>query len=693
MSTSIEYSFVQENKEESLKFRNKVVSYGSEFVTNKNLTSFYMNFSKNSYFDSGLLPVDGSGLLSIRSAGPHTQIGYQHKPGMYYINWGGYENDPNAQKIYVAQPYRIVIADIYNDNILGARTFYSPIPITYPDAPLYHVNLPNINCKGYRGNGVGWICLYHKEDISHYPFNEKVAKVLDRCSGTEAYNDANMSETDGPRIYREHGKPSYLYIPSEWENYSNNHGVEWTLDPKVWIPVLVTDIDNQGEHDPEGILLTYGMALTGNYQAYYTDPIKPKFVNMIGRQDLHLSEEQIFNWFKVAYNSSTETAPQQNDTFLTSKEVRHSQSTAAPVFVAPEDENDENVFLCVNCDELHIVDEVSYHENYNGLVCEFCYESDNMRFVEHINSYVWHEHEDLCYNEISEKYYLSTHWHQMVSCTECCQEYIYDEESLVSREMLNIYNSKKVNIGNDDDPFEPSPILSCAFCLEFEEKVLCAACKNHYVPKLDSDYYVKTKKFEHDNYEHEHPVCNQCYHTTHMYYKFKDIPENVVSGTAINEKDLTITEDSIRSCFCGNHIPVKDFVKALNCFTTSIPTTDSQPLLDALSYMSLYENINSNDFIANISQFTLAKSNSIKNNTNWTLDGVPNEWIVMTSHYCPFCAMEISESKDELKYKTYVDTVQEKYFKIIQLAHSTDDKSMMKNIYGTCIQWYPWNLF
>ena len=100
------------------------------------------------------------------------------------LTGGSYEGDHEARKYYVAQPYRIVVADLLNGNIYGARTYYSPMPITYPQAPLYHVNLPNINCKGYRGNSVGWICLYHNEDISAYPFNEKLVKILDRCSGT-----------------------------------------------------------------------------------------------------------------------------------------------------------------------------------------------------------------------------------------------------------------------------------------------------------------------------------------------------------------------------------------------------------------------------------------------------------------------------------------------------------------------------
>ena len=117
---NVNYTFI--NNEGNFVFRSNVNSFGLDHVTDKDVTSFYTNFSSSSYFDTGLLPVDGTGLLSIRKAGNHTQIAYQHAPGKYYINWGSYEGDHEARKYYVAQPYRIVVADLLNGNIYGART-------------------------------------------------------------------------------------------------------------------------------------------------------------------------------------------------------------------------------------------------------------------------------------------------------------------------------------------------------------------------------------------------------------------------------------------------------------------------------------------------------------------------------------------------------------------------------------------
>jgi len=400
--SNVNYSFTNKDSDGSLVFRSTVNSFGLDHVTDKDLLSFYANFSLNSYQDTGLLPVDGSGLLAIRSAGNHTQIAYQHKPGMYYINWGTHEGDIEAKKYYIAQPYRIVIADLLNGNILGARTFYSPIPITYPQAPLYHVNLPNINCKGYRDNAVGWICLYHTGDISQYPFNEKLAKILDRCSGTEAYNDNNMSETDGPRFYRDNNKPEHLTNPQAWEDYSDQNGYDWTLDPEIWIPVLVQDMDNQEKHYPNGQPLTFADALMGNYQAYYTDTLIPKPINLIARGDSSLESSTVFTWFKQAYNNSSTSNDQSLwNSFSSSLNVREKLSLAPPVFVPNEEEEDEDSWMCETCSESFGTDMQSVSTYSNDYVCSTCL-AEHFVYVSHMDNYAYIE--DCLYLDGSDSY-------------------------------------------------------------------------------------------------------------------------------------------------------------------------------------------------------------------------------------------------------------------------------------------------
>lgn len=359
MDTKLCYTFVQEN--DSIIFRSKVNSYGLDHITDKDLASFYYSFSRYAVMDTGLLPLDGTGLLSIRKAGDHTQVVYQHKPDLYYINWGKYEKDSSAEKYALAQPYRIVIIDFINNNLYGARTFYSPIPATHPDIPLYHVNLPNINCKGYRGNSVGWICLYQNQDWSHLPFNERLAKAVDRCSGTEAYNDVNMSETDGPRFYREYyemiypssyTKFSYLWNPKEWQEKSSKEGFLWTLDQLLWIPVLVESMDSQAKHQLDGQNLTLKMAILGNYQVYYTDTHIPKPINAIQRNQFADGLKTITNWFTRSFVTATTTYT-GTDVFSESAKAR-AQNVYNVYNIEPEEGSDGS-------DEDHVDDED--HEN------------------------------------------------------------------------------------------------------------------------------------------------------------------------------------------------------------------------------------------------------------------------------------------------------------------------------------------
>jgi hypothetical protein len=153
-TNNINYSIT--NQDGALVMRSTVKSFNLDHVTDKDIVSFYRNFSSYAMFDTGLMPLSGTGVLAIRSAGNHTQITFQHEPQINHINWGANEGDRDAVTYTVAQPYRIWIGDLVDGNLYGARMFYSPYPITSPDQQLYHLNLPNTNCKGYRGNGVGW---------------------------------------------------------------------------------------------------------------------------------------------------------------------------------------------------------------------------------------------------------------------------------------------------------------------------------------------------------------------------------------------------------------------------------------------------------------------------------------------------------------------------------------------------------
>lgn len=402
-SSNFNYSLVQ-NDEGNFVVRSTVNSFNLDHVTDKDIVSFYNRFSQYASFDTGLLPLDGTGVLAIRSAGRHAQIVTQHIAGMYHINWGASEGDPNAKTYYVAQPYRIVIGDFLDGNLLGARMFYSPYPITNPSQTLYHVNLPNINCKGYRGNGVGWICLYLKENWSELPFNEKVARFIERCSGVETYNDANMSETDGPRFYAENKKPSHFYDPNEWQEKSASEGFAWTLDPNLLIPVCVKDLDNQDKHYSNGQPLTLAMAMLGNYQAYYTDNDIPKMYNLVSRQDLSLNPGHIADMFKVSFAKAPSVETSKNDPYNASSALR--ESLGSSVFIPSKNsfEEDEDSWCCTCCEELYPSEAKMFETHDDGYVCEDCL-NERYVYIESANSYFYIDNSSVTYVENQSEFF------------------------------------------------------------------------------------------------------------------------------------------------------------------------------------------------------------------------------------------------------------------------------------------------
>ncbi len=424
MSFNVNYQIVSQDGVTVM--RQTAKSFNLDHVTDKDIVSFYRNFSSYAMFDTGLMPLSGTGVLAIRSAGNHTQITFQHAPQINLINWGASENDPSAKAYNVAQPYRIWIGDLVDGNLFGARMFYSPYPITSPDQPLYHLNLPNTNCKGYRGNSVGWQCLYQNESWHNLPFNEKITRFAERCSGVETYNDANMSETDGPRFYREREKPSYLWDPAQWQNKTESEGLNWVFNDENWILILVKDQDNQDQHYDNGIPLTIQMAMIGNYQSYYTDPFKPKPINILSNSNLKLETEKVIGWIAKSHNNSL-LSDVAYDPMNAAKEhrVNHNlkvtkQQPLGGVDTDDEEDNDENM-ITITCPmtgeacELHS-DEI-YNDSSDNSYCEPCW-SENVVHCENNDKWINKESDSVVWIE-NEGIYIDSNDAVLQSCNNC----------------------------------------------------------------------------------------------------------------------------------------------------------------------------------------------------------------------------------------------------------------------------------
>lgn len=481
MSDTFNYSLLQ-REDGNYILRSTITSFGLNQVTDKDIVSFYKQFSASSCFDTGLLPLDGTGVLSIRSAGHHMQVTIQHAPGSYHINWGATEGDREAKTYFLAQPYRIVVGDFVNGTLLGAKMFYSPYPITHPNQQLYHVNLPNINCKGYRGNAVGWICLYLKQDWSQFSFNEKVSKLIERCSGVETYNDANMSETDGPRFYESNRKPEYLWNPYSWQNKTTAEGHAWTLDPDLWIPIKVRDMDNQDRHDPNGVDFTLAMALLGNYQAYYTDKEQPKLYNVFARQDLNFTNAQIANMFKSSFAiaPAIPSHDPKDNPYQFSVDHRENKSAQQQINLSTKDEDDnpEETWMCYSCDETFSENENAIFDHSGNAICSSCID-EHYVYLETPGEFYSKDHDSVYWSQSSESWLHS----ELDSCRMCPNcDYAWGEQGEVP---LPITDFKKpfVDInGNETESVCPNCVTDFAENNGFESMLhVCDYCKENTI--------------------------------------------------------------------------------------------------------------------------------------------------------------------------------------------------------------------
>lgn len=244
------------------------------------------------HVETGLLPP---GLLSFRQSGGLTQIATQGHPRLHTFGWSASEGG-DITYYTLAMPWRISLGTYDSDNrLIGARVFYSPTPITTFDDPLFHANIPNINCRGYGGswrdaykyadsNTIGWVCLYGDSERPR-SVASKVIHLNNIVSGGGAYNDGNMPGTDGTRLYKEKfPNTKSLWDPISWEKRSQEEGVDWICDPANLLPIKVDGLNNQTKHVPGGVPLTLGMALFGDTRWHYNEDktwLKP--YNMRGK--------------------------------------------------------------------------------------------------------------------------------------------------------------------------------------------------------------------------------------------------------------------------------------------------------------------------------------------------------------------------------------------------------------------------
>jgi len=534
LSKNVKFSIEKNTESGSFVVRSKTESFNLEHVIDKDIVSFYGELSKYGIVDTGILPLSGSGVLAIRSAGNHTQITFQHAPQISYINWGAREGDKNASTYLVAQPYRIWIGDTIDGNLYGARMFYSPCPITTANQLLYHLNLPNTNCKGYRGNGVGWQCLYQRDDWSGLPFNEKVVRFAERCSGVETFNDNNMSETDGPRFYESqyremHPKSysdfSYLWNPVHWQDKTSQDGLDWVLSDTLWIPVLVSGLDSQDSHIEDGVPLTLGMALIGNYAAYYNDAYIPKPINALTRPDLSSSvtAETVASWIMRSHNSSKTAYVPINSMDNSAK--HREQVALKPVKTIQHAETEEGQvhFTCpINGFQCSAHESETLTDSLDNVYCLSCYEQNTI-YCENTDSTYPSEHENLYFHSASGEYYDiggSAH----MECPNCNYLHIIPESEDISKFVYCIQEAA----------FQDVPWKAYVFCRE---------CASDYLSENYSEY--KSSCYSCSTILPINPKTNE------ILTKFGQIA-HIVKNVYLDASDEIIEESQYLCSYCYN---------------------------------------------------------------------------------------------------------------------------------------------
>lgn len=215
------------------------------------------------------------GIRLFRQVDQYTQIVLECPPAINRVCWSNseYEGRNGQHAVYlVAQPYRVIQAHYKGPIMIGARMFYRPAPLYSMDDVLYHCNLPNVNCNGYHGTAVGWVCFYGDGRLAA-DWPSRIHRLMERCSGAEGYN-GNMRNIDGKHFYTYAGAPVWRSRIGDWEKKSEKEGVDVALKDGVWLPILVTSQDSQLHHNVSGKPLTLGMAVNGVTPIAYNDPGK-----------------------------------------------------------------------------------------------------------------------------------------------------------------------------------------------------------------------------------------------------------------------------------------------------------------------------------------------------------------------------------------------------------------------------------
>lgn len=266
---------------------------------------------------------------------------------------------------------------------------------------------------------------------------------------------------------------------------TTEEGFLWTLNDQTWIPVLVQDQDHQDRHYENGVPLTLGMALTGDYQAYYSDTTHTKPVNKIARKDKSFDEDYVFTLVKKSYELSKlkQTKPENLDPYTYVQKVRdiHALSSNPNGNGNNNDDNDHDEneqFFCIACEEYYDYSDDNHNVVDDGVLCHDCY-SEQYVYCENVGHDVHMEQGNVQYLEEIDTW-IDANGPHVINCTGCGQ----------------IYYSKKFT--NNFMPFlnsDTNDYDSCTQCFEYANQLVqaeCAVCSKSLPMNPEYKSYVES---------------------------------------------------------------------------------------------------------------------------------------------------------------------------------------------------------
>ncbi len=342
-------------------------------------------------FDTGLIPVSGTGLINLRMDQGEEVAVWQLEPTVQTIVYNGLRRPDRLRRSHdgqgnypadcyykIALPWRLLIGTRFAESAVSVRLLFSDGPITSMDDPLYAPPLPSVSLTGYHEMPIGWVC-WHPRLRGESPDLAQAFPRYVKALYETVFTDG-IGTYDG-QYYADHGDNMTIKNLDRWAQLTADHDTDWFVEnlKTLFLPIYKTSAPYRARptgNDPFTFkdIFTYNISETHNN--HWNNPGSKKSI---------LLPKTTFTLDQI--NSSFRSLPELKDLISEGWECAHCQNRYKPndskfavvtefVFI---DEDDERY---VDGEDIRIADEMSEQE-----WCESCFESASV-YVTELDSYV-----------------------------------------------------------------------------------------------------------------------------------------------------------------------------------------------------------------------------------------------------------------------------------------------------------------